>query len=536
LCDDTLIDTTLAVYDACDGAELACNNDSCGGASYVELPVAAGTYYVRVAGNNGIEGPFSLTVISPPPPNDECADATPVALDTVVYGTTSGATGTDLTTCAFNDFNDVWYAFTALFAGTHTISLCGDTGLDTTLAVFDGCGGIELACNDDYCGGASHLEIVVDPGTYYLRIAGYSGIEGTFNLLVTEGVGGGVLSGVVRSLGVDDASPVTLGGAYVEVIEGATVVASSTTSSNGQYAIGLTPPGPYTVRVSASWHEPATVAGVSVIAGLTTTQDFGLRMTGADDCGAPPFLGEDSARSGSTVGAAGTDLSSCALNDGADVWFRYVPSASGVATFNLCDSALNTTLSIFDGCGGTELACNDDEASCGTGVQSMLSMAVLQASTYFVRVAGTAGATGEYTLLVTLAANEGEGEPPAGLQVSAIGETHVTRPLGDPVTFAVTVAGAQGVLSYQWVRITAGQGFEIIPDANGASFTLTEIAAEDAGEYQCEVSDDVLAETATSPVFTLVVTPEMPVAGLFGLTVAAALTGLAGAVLARKRR
>jgi uncharacterized repeat protein (TIGR02543 family) len=133
---------------------------------------------------------------------------------------------------------------------------------------------------------------------------------------------------------------------------------------------------------------------------------------------------------------------------------------------------------------------------------------------------------------------EGEGEPPAGLQVGASGETYFSRPLGESVTFAVTVSGAQGALSYQWVRITPDKAFEIIPGANAASFTIPEVAEEDAGEYQCDVSDDALAETASSPVFTLVVTaePELPAAGLFGLALAGALSGLAGMVLTRKRR
>jgi hypothetical protein len=67
-----------------------------------------------------------------------------------------------------------------------TISLCGSS-FDTTLAVFDSCGGIELACNDDYCALQSQLTIDLTAGqTYLIRVAGYNGQTGGYTLTLME--------------------------------------------------------------------------------------------------------------------------------------------------------------------------------------------------------------------------------------------------------------------------------------------------------------------------------------------------------------
>jgi hypothetical protein len=52
-------DTTLAVFDACEGTELACNDDYCG----LQIDLTAGqTYLIRVAGYDGQMGNYTLTI------------------------------------------------------------------------------------------------------------------------------------------------------------------------------------------------------------------------------------------------------------------------------------------------------------------------------------------------------------------------------------------------------------------------------------------------------------------------------------------
>lgn len=64
----SLIDTTIAVYDACSGTEIACNDNGCGSASQVSWAATQNTtYLIRVAGKNNAVGAFTLTVTDPAP-------------------------------------------------------------------------------------------------------------------------------------------------------------------------------------------------------------------------------------------------------------------------------------------------------------------------------------------------------------------------------------------------------------------------------------------------------------------------------------
>ena len=86
------------------------------------------------------------------PINDDCADAICVEDGVAFEGSTVGATGTDVSSCSFEDDLDVWHTYKPEFSGNVSITLC-DSGYDTTLSVFDACGGNELpsGCDDDGC-------------------------------------------------------------------------------------------------------------------------------------------------------------------------------------------------------------------------------------------------------------------------------------------------------------------------------------------------------------------------------------------------
>lgn len=90
------IDTALALFDACGGNELACN-DQCGrcpmwrsGSLRVGAePAPAGSYWIRVS-DRGVVGNFSLLARFVHL-NDECAGATAIAAPSVTFGSTVGA-------------------------------------------------------------------------------------------------------------------------------------------------------------------------------------------------------------------------------------------------------------------------------------------------------------------------------------------------------------------------------------------------------------------------------------------------------------
>lgn len=121
--------------------------------------------------------------------NDTCDGATAIGDGTFV-GCTTGATADGSASCANSDNSpSVWYAYTASCDGFASAGTCGaGTDFDTVLSVFDGCGGSELACNDDGCGGTSRTSRMswpVSSGTTYLiRVSGYNGDAGSFELEV----------------------------------------------------------------------------------------------------------------------------------------------------------------------------------------------------------------------------------------------------------------------------------------------------------------------------------------------------------------
>jgi len=121
------------------------------------------------------------------PANDDCNDAIVVTEGVPYYGSTVGATEDWQSSCSYNDTADVWHSYTPNSPGLVTISLGGST-FDTTLAVFDPCSRMELACNDDICDGLQSeiMMNVTDANTYLIRIAGYDGDAGDYTLTVTN--------------------------------------------------------------------------------------------------------------------------------------------------------------------------------------------------------------------------------------------------------------------------------------------------------------------------------------------------------------
>ncbi len=102
---DSTLDTTLALYAACDVAARACNDDEQYAlSSRIDVDLQAGeVVFARVAGWGGVVGAVVLAVDVTPafarPVNDACADAIPVTLESRGHGDTLNATGSDVSSC-----------------------------------------------------------------------------------------------------------------------------------------------------------------------------------------------------------------------------------------------------------------------------------------------------------------------------------------------------------------------------------------------------------------------------------------------------
>jgi hypothetical protein len=118
-------------------------------------------------------------------PNDECVDA--IALTAGVNGpfSSSGAfTSSPSWPCASGG-SDVWFSVDITGSGTLSVTTCGYASWDTAMQLFSGsCGSLSsIVCNDDDCGSyRSTVSATVSPGTYYVRVGGYSSATGSFSL------------------------------------------------------------------------------------------------------------------------------------------------------------------------------------------------------------------------------------------------------------------------------------------------------------------------------------------------------------------
>lgn len=106
-----------------------------------------------------------------------------------VAGTTFGSTPSGFTSCNSGNGPDVWYRLTTCSAGSMTINTCG-SGYDTAIQLLTS-GLANITCNDDSVGGPcngtlqSYISTSVAANTtYYIRVAGYNGASGNFNLNV----------------------------------------------------------------------------------------------------------------------------------------------------------------------------------------------------------------------------------------------------------------------------------------------------------------------------------------------------------------
>jgi beta propeller repeat protein len=119
-----------------------------------------------------------------------CNSAIEIIDDIGHYGTSKYVPGgSDMSSCGYNDIYDAWNIYTPTQGGSVTITTDGST-FDTVLCVFEGCGGSELVCNDDYCPDNTQSKVTLDVvkgKSYFARVSGFNGQRGDYNLLITRG-------------------------------------------------------------------------------------------------------------------------------------------------------------------------------------------------------------------------------------------------------------------------------------------------------------------------------------------------------------
>ncbi len=204
-CGSTSLDTVLAIYPLCgcpalSQAPLVCNDDFCGTQSRAELDATANAqYFVRVgtyAESQAGFGNLTIASISGGSAGDNCPTAL-VALvgspNTFTLSTATSELPANLPIGCGDGriYNDVWFSMTPDRAGPYRVSTCGQSAVDTVMAVYQGpicpSGSDQpLICSDDACGSQSSLVFSGYPDRpYFIRIGGYDASSrgsGTFTL------------------------------------------------------------------------------------------------------------------------------------------------------------------------------------------------------------------------------------------------------------------------------------------------------------------------------------------------------------------
>jgi hypothetical protein len=178
LCGLTAVDTAIAVYagGACPTAfSIACDDDACNLQSATSWPVTGGAVYMlQIGGAGGSSagiGAFTIDVTGVPA-NDDCALPITLGGSGASFDTTSATMGSDgqASPCGAID-HDLWYEWVPSASGIATVDTCGQTGVDTMLAVYSGAAcptGASIACDNDGCGAQSSVTFNASAGVHYL--------------------------------------------------------------------------------------------------------------------------------------------------------------------------------------------------------------------------------------------------------------------------------------------------------------------------------------------------------------------------------
>jgi hypothetical protein len=381
-CGLAFFDTMLAAFSSCAGGELACNDDFCGLQSRMQFGVVSGTsYYIRISGFGSGSGSGSISIaVAPPRDDDECNGAGVPALsaNTLYFGDNIGATTSvtglaDAQCGAFTGSaggSDIWATFTPTSTDIYEVSMCG-SAMDTVLAIFSGCPADAFSnlveCNDDFCGLQSQITTVLNAGTtYYIRIAGYAGVQGNWQLIINNlgAPPGRCCTGNVCTV-VDEVTCVNGGGTwggpgtdcqgaapaytassqpnlfinnfhqdFITISSGQTITDIDvgiimTHTWQGDVIVTLTSPGGTTVTLIDEPGNPPLVFGFD-------TDNFGDQGLGV------PFILDDQAPSGQTYDSPQVP------NGIANVTGRWLPDLGPLSAFNGENSAGTWTLTITD--------------------------------------------------------------------------------------------------------------------------------------------------------------------------------------------
>jgi len=282
----------------------------------------------------------------------------------------------DFTVCADSfpgwatPVNDVWFEWTAGASDNYIIDTCDAASHDTTLVVYDACGGSVIACNGDALDSTgcqiyhSELTLAATAGqTYMILIGGYSAADvgpGTLNInIIPPPMPGACCMPDFSCLdNLDSDQCASFGGSFA-----------------GENSTCADPD----ICSAAPGDECSSALAASDGGNAFDTNGMSASDPQPDD-----------------TMCAGTYLD---WDFSPDVWLEYV-ATGGLTTFDTCGTAdYDTSIVLYEGC-DTQVACNGDGAGCA-GYTSSMEYNCTAGQTYYIRIGGWQGAVGTGTLNIT---------------------------------------------------------------------------------------------------------------------------------------
>ena len=177
-----------------------------------------------------------------------------------------------------------------------------------------------------------------------------------------------------------------------------------------------------------STHRIAALLASTVLASATLAQ--------GETCATATAISGTGTFAFSNIGSTNDGPFACG-NIGADVWFAWTATTNSSLEFSTCDPAtdFDTVVAMYDACGGTFLACDNDS---GCNFSSELSFTPTNGTTYLIRIGGAGGATGNGVLTIEVPLPDG------GCTDPSIGADVIVGELTGPSNYA----GQNGVGAY----------------------------------------------------------------------------------------
>ncbi len=459
----------------------------------------------------------SLGCLEPTAVNDDFADAIQLVNGQSEFGSTAIATNDGTASCAASATTpDVWFFFKAAADGTLEATTCSaNTNYDTALSIHDRFAA-EIVCNDDSACPSSNLQSRVSTAvtageTYWIRVAGFNGNVGSYEISVTGPASPTPLNDDIADA-IEIGAGVYFGTTATATNDGNTTVSCGAASANNdvwyRYTAGNS--GTFTAstcqdNVSSPLYDTALslhdVNGAELVCnddycGLQSRVEFDvtagttyfLRVSGFntgvggyrlavscpdvrnDVCNFPRAI---------TDGTIVVNMQAAYLNDvdagcgpfsdEPDLFYSYTNTAgcAGTLTVQTCgshdlcgvDSGVDTVVSAYTSCGGAELACNDDSSTDCTQAgfirDSFIQFPIGAAQTVLIRLSRFTPIRGKKNVFMTTSFAP---DPPANdlcANAQNVGQGVFFGTLKGATNDGEASCGAAGTADDVWYRYTA---------------------------------------------------------------------------------